>query len=336
MRWIKQGLLSTLGVLGIFSVALADDNRPVYIEITELEQGGYQVGLRIPASVPIFNQPTLIAPAICNDSPLIGHNSELDLSSKLGMTYLLWRCREEIGGQTIKIQYPLASPALPTVLRISRLSGQINTQVFPPGETQFLFPDAETKSNVASDYLRLGIHHIWAGIDHLLFVLCLIFIAGSFRRILATVTGFTLAHSITLVLSATKVVILPIPPIEALIALSVVFLAVEVCKGRRETLTWRFPFLISIAFGLLHGLGFAAALNQIGLPSQELVTGLLFFNVGVEVGQVIFVVLALAAMFMIKKIVHAFGKAGIEKKLPRVIGYAAGCVATLWFFQRVF
>lgn len=336
MRWIKYGLVAISGALGFLNEAFGDDNRPVYIEILELEQGHYQVGLRLPPSIPDFNQPELIVSGTCSDSPLIGHSSEFDLTSKVGMNFRLWKCDEGLSGKTLKIQYPLAPPALPTVLRVSLLSGHTNTQVFPPGENQFQFPDAETKSNVAKDYLRLGVHHIWAGTDHLLFVLCLIFIAGSFRRILATITGFTLAHSVTLVLSATKVVILAVPPIEALIALSVVFLAVEVYKGRRENLTWRFPFLISIAFGLLHGLGFAAALNQVGLPGQELLTGLLFFNVGVEVGQVLFVIPIVAVLFLIKKVAHSFGKTGIEQKLPRVIGYAAGCAATLWFFERVF
>ena len=336
MRLFKPGLLSILTALGICSGALADDNRPVYIEITELEHGHYQVGLRLPSSIPSFNQPDLIVSGACSDSPLIGSGASSDFISQVGMTYRIWQCEEGLSGQTLKVQYPQAQPALPTVLRVSFFSGQTHTQVLAPGENQFLFPEAETKSNVARDYLRLGIHHIWAGTDHLLFVLCLIFIAASFRRILVTITGFTLAHSITLALSALEVVHLRPPPIEALIALSVVFLATEVCKGRRENLTWRFPFVVSIAFGLLHGLGFAAALNQIGLPNIELVTGLLFFNLGVEVGQVLFVILIVVLLAFIKKGAQFFGEIEIEQKLQRVVGYAAGCLATLWFFERVF
>jgi len=252
------------------------------------------------------------------------------------MSYSTWQCEKGLRGKTLTIRYPLAKPALPTVVRVSFLEDETYTSVLSPGENEFPFPESETKPGVAGEYLRLGIHHIWAGTDHLLFVLCLIFIAGSFGRILGTVTGFTLAHSVTLVLSATEIVQVPMPPIEALIALSVVFLAIEVCKGRRENLTWRFPFLISIAFGLLHGLGFAAALNQIGLPNQELVTGLLFFNIGVEVGQVLFVILIVVVLALVKKGSKFFGRLEIERKLPRVVGYAAGCVATLWFFERVF
>ena len=336
MKIPRSVLLLILVGLGFCSFTRADDNRPVYVEVTELEPDRYQVGLRVPSSVPAFNQPDLIVSVACSDSPLIGSGAYSNAGSQVGMTYRIWQCEDGLRGQTLKVHYPQAQPALPTVLRVSFLTGQTHTQVLAPGENEFRFPEIETKSGVAGDYLRLGIHHIWAGTDHLLFVLCLIFIAVSFRRILVTVTGFTLAHSITLALSALEVVRLRPPPIEALIALSVVFLATEVCKGRRENLTWRFPFLVSIVFGLLHGLGFAAALNQIGLPKVELVTGLLFFNLGVEVGQILFVILIVVLLAMIKKGSLLIGKMEIEQILQRTVGYAAGCLATLWFFERVF
>ena len=158
----------------------------------------------------------------------------------------------------------------------------------------------EEVTTVAVQYTWLGMEHIWIGFDHLLFVLCLIWIAGSLRRILITITGFTLAHSVTLALSALQIVVLPVPPIEAVIALSVLFLATEIARGEggfngakgangaSGALTWRYPIAVSSTFGLLHGLGFAAVLNEIGLPQTELVTGLVFFNVGVEIGQVVF------------------------------------------------
>ena len=145
------------------------------------------------------------------------------------------------------------------------------------------------KMQIAKDYTSLGVRHILEGYDYLLFLACLIMIAGTGRRILITVTGFTVAHSITLALSAFNLLRVPSAPVEAVIALSIVFLASEIAKEPRDTLTYKYPALVSVAFGLLHGLGFASVLRQIGLPQTEIVMGLLFFNIGVEIGQLAFI-----------------------------------------------
>ena len=161
------------------------------------------------------------------------------------------------------------------------MTGENHTVTLTRGELVWRVPLREEVATVAVQYTWLGMEHIWIGFDHLLFVLCLIWIAGGIRRILVTITGFTLAHSVTLVLAALEVVSLPVPPIEAVIALSVLFLASEIARGKQDNLTWRYPIAVSSSFGLLHGLGFAAVLGEIGLPQTELVTGLVFFNVGV-------------------------------------------------------
>ena len=314
----------------------ADDNRPVYLEIIELEADRFRVGVRVPASVPTFNQPEVLLSGSCSKLPLLALGKPDGGSAKIGMRVGIWQCERGLRGQSVTLDYPIAQPALPTVLRVSFLDGSTETQVLAPGENVFALPGEKTKSGVAGEYLWLGVHHIWAGADHLLFVVCLIFIAGSFGRILGTVTGFTIAHSITLALSATQIVQIPLPPVEALIALSVVFLAAEVVQGRKESLTWKFPFLVSAAFGLLHGLGFAAALNQIGLPKEELVTGLLFFNLGVESGQILFVVLIVAILVILKKAARQFTGMAVESKIRKLFGYGSGCLATLWFLNRVF
>ena len=150
-------------------------------------------------------------------------------------------------------------------------------------------------------YLVFGVEHILSGMDHLLFIACLIFIAGTWRRILVTITGFTIAHSLTLTLSALELIRLPVPPIEATIALSIVFLAREIALDRRDTLTWRYPIAVSAGFGLLHGLGFASALKDIGLPQTEIPAALLAFNVGVEIGQIMFVSSMLVVFWLITK-----------------------------------
>ena len=145
------------------------------------------------------------------------------------------------------------------------------------------------------------------------------------------ITGFTLAHSVTLALSALDIVRLPVPPTEAVIALSVLFLASEVTEGPRQNLTWRYPIAVSSSFGLLHGLGFAAVLNEIGLPQVEVITGLIFFNVGVEIGQVIF---ALAVILLLRGTTLIAG--GLALQRGRVLaGYAVGCVAAHWLIDRL-
>ena len=134
-----------------------------------------------------------------------------------------------------------------------------------PEKPWLIVEKTPSRFSVAQTYAGLGIKHILLGFDHLLFLICLLFIAGTGKRIFITITGFTLAHSLTLVLSALNIVKLSIAPVEAIIALSIVFLATEIAKGRRNTLTWRYPVTVSASFGLLHGFGFAAVLNEIGL-----------------------------------------------------------------------
>ena len=328
--------LCLIAILASYTWLRADDNRPIYIEITELEPEHFQTGIRLPGSVPAYNQPELILPDGCESTPVPEYAGSSYSQYRSGMVYQSLRCEKGLEGQRIEVRYPLAQPALPTVVRIAFLGRKPITQVLTPDESSFDIPASETPSGVAVEYLRLGVHHIWAGIDHLLFVLCLLFIAGNFKRILLTVTGFTVAHSLTLGLSVIEVVQLSMKPVEVLIALSVVFLAVEVCKGRRENLTWRFPMIISILFGLLHGLGFAAALNQVGLPEFELMTGLLFCNLGIEAGQILFVALVVVLLALAEWIGRRMSIDATAAYLQKIVGYGAGCLAMVWFLERLF
>ncbi len=180
----------------------------------------------------------------------------------------------------------------------------------------------------------LGISHILEGYDHLLFLACLILIAGTGRKILITVTGFTVAHSITLALSALNLVTVSIAPVEAVIALSIVFLATEIAKEPRDTLTYKYPALVSVCFGLLHGFGFASVLKEIGLPQTELATSLLFFNIGVEIGQIMFIF----AVIILFKILLAITNISNDKlrKLEVPAAYVVGSLASFWMVERVY
>jgi hydrogenase/urease accessory protein HupE len=190
----------------------------------------------------------------------------------------LFRCTSDLSGSRVQVSFRGYNPSISTLFRLQRLSGEKYTTIASPKEPSWKIPDKEATASVALQYFLLGVEHILKGFDHLLFVACLIFIAGSLRRVLITITGFTIAHSITLALAALGLVRIPTPPVEAAIALSIVFLATEIVRERRHTLTWRYPATVSVSFGLLHGFGFATVLREIGLPQTEITTALLFLN----------------------------------------------------------
>jgi hydrogenase/urease accessory protein HupE len=185
---------------------------------------------------------------------------------------------------------------------------------------------------VAWSYLRLGAEHILGGIDHLLFVLALLLIVRGGKRILMTVTAFTVAHSLTLVAATLRIVHVPGPPVEAIIALSIVFVAAEVAHGLqgRPGLTARAPWLVAFTFGLLHGFGFAGALAEVGLPQHAIAVALLMFNVGVELGQLAFVAVVLAAGMALAQL-----RLDWPRWAPRVPAYAIGSIAMLWTIERI-
>lgn len=317
------------------TLAHADDSRPLYVEFTEIDEKTYALQLRTPPTVDVFNTPTIVFPEDCTEVPLTALSSELRKRLTEAGGQKCFQCEESLAGRTVSVQYPGFTPSVSSLMKFIGRTGETHTVILRPEQADWTVPEAETRTGVARDYARLGMYHIWEGKDHLLFLVCLLWIAGSLRRILMTVTGFTLAHSVTLVLSALNVIRLPVPPVEAAIALSVVFLAVEIARDQRDTLTWRYPIAVSSLFGLVHGLGFAAVLSEIGLPQTELVTGLLFFNVGVEIGQVIFVVAVAALIFVLKRAtVRWSSERLLEQRLQWVMSYTVGCIAAFWLVER--
>lgn len=291
----------------------ADDFRPLYVELREIDAARYTVRIKRPPRVPVTNHPVVEFPEFCSKQP--GRENT-------------WICSQDLAGATMAIRYPRFRVVNAAVIKLLFYSGENHTITLSSGKLEWRVPKREEIATVAVQYSWLGMEHIWIGFDHLLFVLCLIWIAGSWRRILVTITGFTLAHSVTLALAALQVVVLPVPPIEAAIALSVLFLATEMTRGRTNNITWNYPVAVSSSFGLLHGLGFAAVLSEIGLPQTELMTGLVFFNVGVEIGQVLFALVVIAAL----RFLHQWS--WFIAKGQAVIGYFAGSVAAYWFIER--
>ena len=192
-----------------------------------------------------------------------------------------------------------------------------------------LFFTRDDAGPAAGGYFMLGVEHILFGIDHLLFVLALVLIVRGVGLLVKTITAFTVAHSITLALATLGVVHVPSAPVEAVIALSIVFVASEILRSRRgeRGLTERAPWLVAGTFGLLHGFGFAGALSEVGLPANDIPLALLFFNLGVEAGQLAFVVVALGVIALLRRI-------RLPEWAPILPPYAIGSVAMFWVIER--
>jgi hydrogenase/urease accessory protein HupE len=246
---------------------------------------------------------------------------------------------EGLIGQPIAIE-GLSATSTDVLVRIEGLGGAIQTERLSPTKTSFFIQAVPGAGEVAATYLRLGVEHILFGFDHLLFVLALVILVRGWGRVAITVTAFTIAHSITLAAATLGFVNVPGPPLEATIALSIMLVAVEILNVRRgkPSLTARLPWLVAFSFGLLHGFGFAGALAEVGLPQHAIAVALLFFNVGVEMGQLIFVaaVLSLISLFryVASKLLEPARIQPAFDRLDVTVAYAIGIMAAFWLVER--
>lgn len=323
-------------ILAAAPLAQAHDARPNYVQITETEPNTFSVSWKVPSSIPGGALPYPVMPEGCvsERQPAWQKNAAEYIGQQV------FQCTEPLSGRVVGIEFPIINPSLSTLYKIKLANGEQHVRILKPSETEWTVPDAENRFAVATEYTWLGIEHIWIGIDHLLFVACLLFIAKTTRRILITITGFTVAHSITLALSALDLVRIATPPVEAAIALSVVFMAWEIARGDTSSLTHRFPVAVSSSFGLLHGFGFAAVLRDIGLPQTELPTALLFFNVGVEIGQILFVLALLIGFFVLRPALKRLLLSARDHEvhwssLTAPASYVIGSIASFWLIDRV-
>ncbi len=304
----------SLLVLALISLqALGHENRPLYVDIIEQSTQIYKLQVKIPPTVDVQNRPSVRMPKSCT---LQGAQ--------------VYRCDSTLTGQTIQIEYPQYNPSVSSFARLKLLSGEEYSALLAATESSWEVPTEESALGVSKHYTWLGIEHILIGLDHLLFIACLMFIAGNLKRMIITATGFTVAHSMTLVMAAMEWVRVPIAPVETLIAFSIVFLAVEIVTNNPQTLTYRKPVLVSTSFGLLHGFGFASVLQDIGLPQTEIVTGLLFFNIGVELGQVAFILVAVCAVRLLSMTLSQ----SLLGRLQIMSIYAIGTLASFWLYDR--
>ena len=242
------------------------------------------------------------------------------------------------GGMVGKaVEFPgVARTRVDVLVRLVRSDGTAQLARILPGDPRFVVSASPGQFEVVRTYTVLGIEHILTGVDHLLFVLALVLLVKDRRKLVFTITAFTLAHSITLALASLGVLKVPGPPVEASIALSIVFVASEIIHARqgRPGLTQRYPWVVAFTFGLLHGLGFASALAQVGLPPLAIPTALLFFNVGVEIGQLLFITAVLGVMWLARRIARR-ARLPAMPGLWRIVPYAIGGVASFWLFERM-
>ncbi len=332
-RWALVGALATgLAAAGFGGSVAAHDARPLSVNITEQSPDLYVVRILVPPTVDAADQPRVVWPGGCEVA-----SREPARPPAVAWETEVVRCKAGLEGSKVRIEYPVFNPSLSTLFRLHEVSGTVVTSVLTPDRLEWTVPQQPGWRDVAADYLGLGVRHIWTGIDHLLFVTALLIVAGTVRRTLLAITGFTVAHSVTLSLSALDLVRLPVAPVEAAIALSILFLAREIAAPHPENLANRYPMLVSSSFGLLHGFGFASALREVGLPTKELAVGLLSFNCGVEIGQILFIVGVLSAAYACRRVLRA-GRVSVPVFVARfdvLAGYALGIPAAFWLIQRL-
>jgi hydrogenase/urease accessory protein HupE len=320
--------LLVLLLLAASTLANADVFRPAYLEITERPDRHYDIFWKVPS---LGGGTRLSAYVRLPDSAQVSREPrivEID-----GAWNERWQVHVPDGlvGQEIVIEGN-AVGVTDVIARVVRLDGSSQVERLPIDRPRFEVTPPTGHGEVAWSYLVLGVEHILGGIDHLLFVLALLLIVRGGRRILATVTAFTVAHSITLVGATLGWMHVPGPPVEAIIALSIAFVAMEILHGLdgRPGLTARAPWVVAFSFGLLHGFGFAGALEEVGLPQTAIPTALLMFNVGVEIGQLIFVFAFLSLRLAWS---HAL-RAPSPQWLARATSYGIGTVAMYWVIER--
>ena len=321
-----------LGVaLGYSSSSYGHALQPGYLELRLIDRDLYAVVWKTPAT---GGRPMAIAADLPeNCDPRIPGQPIWN-----GAAYVArWTatCDGGLEGGVIRID-GLDQTVTDVLVRFDFTDGVSESRRLTPGDSSFTVPTQPSRLEVVRTYFLLGVEHILSGIDHLMFVLALLLLVKGVRRVVVTVSAFTLAHSLTLAGATLGFVHMPGPPVEAAIALSIVFLASEIIHSRqgKPGLTEKYPWVIAFTFGLLHGLGFAGALSEIGLPQKAIPIALLFFNVGVEVGQLFFIASVLAVIALVRQITRRIN-------VPRptwawaVLPYSIGSVAVVWVIERI-
>ncbi len=323
VRWLLALLL-----VACSAGAFAHESRPAYLEIKETAAGHYSVLWRTPVlsgqRLPVALQlPPALAP---RGEPVLQQLNDSLIERRVVEGDL-----DRLGDAAIEF-VGLQGTITDVLVRVQRLDGSEQTTLVRPSSPRFVPSARRSGWAVAGAYMKLGIEHILFGFDHLLFVLALLMLCRRTLQLIQTITAFTVAHSITLALATLGIVQVPQRPVEAVIALSIVFVAQEVIQARRgvEGLSARAPWIVAFVFGLLHGFGFAGALSEVGLPQGQIPVALLFFNLGVEAGQLLFVGAVLGCIWLLRRM-----RVSWPRQATLVAPYAIGCLAMFWVFERL-
>ena len=326
-------IILRLIVVAVFSltvaqVAHAHRFAPSLLKVNEIADQQYNMVWKTPAqgtsNVPL--RP--VWPDSCevkNASP-----PQMEGTGKVSSWQLHCRGLGEDGlvGETLGVAGLGANQASAMVM-VSLLDGRQYQQVLNAEQPEFVVPLESSAGDVMSDYSLLGIEHIWSGIDHLLFVFGLLLLVGGGTRLLWTITAFTVGHSITLSLVTLGYFDYPVALVEFTIALSIFVLAVELTRVKKHDMLWRNPWWLAAGFGLLHGMGFAGALAETGLPQDNLPLALLFFNVGIEIGQIAFILVVLALWMLVRRPLAPW-----QDRLLPIPVYILGALSAMWCIER--
>jgi hydrogenase/urease accessory protein HupE len=326
MTALSRTLCVAAALIAAVSPADAHEARPGFLELKQIDAASYSFLWKKPAGgdVEIYIAP--IVPVECRLVP----SGQQQLTPGALMVRGTLRCEGGLDGKTLAID-GLESTLTDVIVRVHHADGRLESHVLKPDAMSVTLGALTSGWQRAAGYLRLGVNHILLGVDHLLFVLGLLLIVRNRWMLLETISAFTLAHSLTLAIATLGYASAPLPPLNASIALSILFLGPEIVRRWRgqTSFTIRHPWVVAFAFGLLHGFGFASGLTTMGLPHAEIPLALLLFNVGVEIGQVGFVLL-------IVLLERSFRT--LEIRWPRFVealpGYAVGSLGAYWTIQR--
>lgn len=326
MRILSVLLAMFLAALAI-APAQADELRPGYLDVTQISAHQWRMTFKGPFKTGLANRALPSIPEGCTAGPPERMADDVAVKSVWTLT-----CKAPLAGKTIRL-IGLDRSVADALLRVAPLGETVQTARLTPDQDHYTIAARASRWDVAKTYLVIGVEHILFGFDHLFFVVALVLLLGRGMTILKAVTAFTVAHSITLVGTTLGFLGLPQRPVESVIALSIMFLAVEIVKSdpSQPRLSQRIPWVVAFLFGLLHGFGFAGALKEIGLPQGEVPMALLTFNLGVEAGQVLIVIATLAALALVARL-----SARALRPAVLVTTYAIGTIASYWFIERTF
>ena len=348
MRRARAASFATLAALLAAAPAPAHRLSPAFFGLTEAAPDVYAVQWKVSISGGLASALEPKVPAGCT---LTGDVRTYVVNEDVRFQHGTLTCAGGIGGRELRIA-GLELTQTDVLVRVDYLDGTASNQRLTPAAPSAIIPARPSALDVIRAYTVLGIEHILGGVDHLLFVLALLLLVRGVGRLVATVTAFTLAHSVTLAAATLGFVHVPSAPVEATIALSILFLASELARrplaagagavsnaappaptsaggDTRADLTARFPWLVAFSFGLLHGFGFAGALAEVGMPAKAVPLALLFFNVGVEIGQLAFIAAVLTVGWLVRRAAVA-----APAWWPRAAAYGIGSVAGFWVVQR--